>query len=116
MKSGAVSREAIGSTFRTRSLEALAAASGALQALGSKSRDQLGAGEGQPFPMVPTQRDPGRPGCQEGDADDEENTRTLDTLPTAPQGEATQREGRGDPGVVAWGAVFPQTGDKVGDA
>lgn len=53
-RSEELGREATGSIFRTRSLEALPAASGALQALGSKSRDQLGAGEGQPFPVVPT--------------------------------------------------------------
>ena len=70
----------------------------------------------QPFPVVPTQRDLGRPGCQEGDAGEEDNTRTLDTIPMALQGEATQKERRGDPGAVAWGAVFPQAEDRVGDA
>ena len=51
--------------------------------------------------------------ARRGTAQEEENTRT--TLPKALQGEATQREGRGDPGEVAWGPVFPQAGDRVGD-
>ena len=49
--------------------------------------------------------------ARRGTAQEEENTRT--TLPKALQGEATQREGRGDPGEVAWGPVFPQAGDRV---
>ena len=56
--------------------------------------------------MVPSQRDLGRPGCQEGDAGEEDSTGTLDTLPMALQGEATQTEGRGDlawwPGVLSF--------------